>query len=174
MRHIVLAKQAADPARHFPNDIGLALHHARQIECNTLDHDAVNTQRGLCAVKQFARFQQGLARNTTHIEAGAAQCAFFNARHAHAQLRRANRSDISPRPCADNDEIKCRVCHGYTHSISSCPYPTSHQSGFSSALKIEIANEKNKKSRYCLSSLKVTMGSVPTEIRTGPCACPYG
>ena len=46
--------------------------------------------------------------------------------------------------------------------------------GLSSAFKIAMVNKKNKKSRYYLSSEKMTMGSVVSQaIRTGTGACPY-
>ena len=66
----------------------------------------------LCEMKMIAGSEKGFARNTSDIEAGAAQLLIFlDQRSLKSELSRANSSDVPAGPGADDYDVK--FIHGF-------------------------------------------------------------
>ena len=102
-RDFVLFEQALDAFGEGVDDAGLAFEHRLEVEADFTRLDAVALEVVLGLDIALARFEEGLAGDATHAQAGAAECGFLlNAGHVHAQLRRTDSRDIAARARANN------------------------------------------------------------------------
>ncbi len=106
-------EQRQDALGHGLDDAGLALLHLRHVDRHVRNLDAVRGKLVLRAVQQLGRLQQRLRRNTTCVQAGAAEgqravevLPLVDAGDAEFVLSSANRSRIAGRAAADHDDVK--------------------------------------------------------------------
>ena len=86
--------------------------HGVQVEAQFAHADTMVGKRMLGLVVLPGRIQQRLGRNAAHVQAGAAECrlvlfvdALLDAGGVEAQLRAANRGDVTAGAATDDDDI---------------------------------------------------------------------
>src|SRR5262249_4801733 len=89
----------------------LAGEHARQVEADVADLDAVVAEPRAGQGVQLAGVEQRLAGDAADVQARAAQgSAFVDARHLHPQLRGADRRHVAARAGTDHYQV-VTLCH---------------------------------------------------------------
>ena len=105
-RDLVLPEQELDALRVLPDDVVLALEHRREIERQLPDADAVRGRRVRRELVVLGRREQRLGRNAADVDARAAErLVHLDADGVQAELRGANRGDISAGSAADDDDV---------------------------------------------------------------------
>jgi hypothetical protein len=105
--NLVLLQQALDTTVERADDRILVAHHLRDIERHALNDETSFGKMLLRLLVQFAGFEQCLAGNTTHSQAGPAELLFaFDDSDFHAQLRGSNGGDVSARTSTNNNQIE--------------------------------------------------------------------
>ena len=105
-RDLVLLEEAVDAAGERIDDFVLAGEHRGEVEADVAGVDAVLGERVLGFGVALARFEQGLAGDAADAEAGAAEAVFFfDAGDVLAELRGADRGDVSAGSAADDEDV---------------------------------------------------------------------
>src|SRR5690606_15497574 len=92
-------------------NIPAPLHHTRQISFIVLNLYSIIIS--VSDILEYVRaLQQGLGRNTSPIEADAAQLRFFNNTYFHSKLRGPDGSNVASRSAPDNKKIIFRHIPG--------------------------------------------------------------
>ena len=82
------------------------LHHGGEIELRRADDDAEGPKTVRRLVEHFAGIEKRLGGNAADIEAGPPErLHLLDDRDLHAELRRADRTDIAAGARADDDEV---------------------------------------------------------------------
>ena len=109
---LVRLEQGGHAAGELLHHFVLALVHGVQIQAQFAHAHAVIGERVLRLMVLPGGIQQRLGRNTAHVQAGAAECrlvlfvdALLDAGRVVAQLRAANRGDVTAGAAADDDDI---------------------------------------------------------------------
>jgi hypothetical protein len=102
----VLGEQRIDALGERADDVGLPLHHRRQVEVDRTDTDAVHGQLVPGDLQLVARFQQRLGRDAADPEAGAAELRLaLDDGGIQPALGGADRRHVAPRSPADHDQV---------------------------------------------------------------------
>ena len=108
---LVFLHQEFKPLRELPNHALFSFHHLRQIEADIFEFESVSGSLVLSKMKMIRRQQKRLAWNASDVETGASQnFSFVDNRRIEAELSGPNRSGVSGRASAQNNEIERR--HG--------------------------------------------------------------
>ena len=108
--HLVLLHQELDALGALQNDLALVLLRLLEVELNIADGDA-DALSVLELVVNIGGVQQGFRRDAAAQQTGAAEIlVLFDDRRAQSQLSGADRSHITARPRANDDQIKRVVC----------------------------------------------------------------
>jgi hypothetical protein len=103
---LVLLQEVIDPLNVAVDRLVLELEHGAKIELWRTNADAHLGEAVAGLLEHLGSVQQRLRRDTADVEAGAAVgAALFDDGDLHAELCRADRTDIAPGASADDDEI---------------------------------------------------------------------
>ena len=108
---LVFLHQEFKPLRELPDDALFPVHHLRQINADIFEFESVSSGLVLGKMKVIRRQQKRFAWDATDIETGASQnFTVIDNRRIQAELSGPNRSGVSSRASAQNNEIERR--HG--------------------------------------------------------------
>ncbi len=117
---LIAFEKLGHTAGEFFHDAVLAGDHGRYIHGSVLDTDAMGLVVILQMVKMLAGIQQGLGRDATNIQAGAARCGFailageiIDTRSLEAKLRRSDSGYIATRATTNYDQVKFVSHHSF-------------------------------------------------------------
>ena len=103
--HLALFRKLLQPTRQSTYDRIFPFTQLEGIDLRLPELDTVLSHLG-GLVDDFRCMQQRLRRNTTHVEAHAAEhVPALDEDHVHAEIGRAERRRVTARPCADNDQL---------------------------------------------------------------------
>src|SRR5437016_10134079 len=106
-RNPVLLEQADDTLGEAFHHSVFAAHHRRQIQPESVTHDAMMREFATRLGKPFAGIEQGFAGDTADVETGAAEGRrLLYTGYSQTELRGANRPHIAARTCADHQNIE--------------------------------------------------------------------
>ena len=112
-RHLVLLEQIQDPVVVLFDHRVLAPEHLREVECETLDLDAVGGELMPGMLVMLGGLQQCLGRNAADVGAGPAGrrptvlvLPVIDTSRGETQLRRPDRGDIATGPATDDHHVE--------------------------------------------------------------------
>jgi hypothetical protein len=109
-RYLFFFHQPRNAFGQLPGDTARALDYFFDVELYVFRAQAERFEV-MHQVINFRRAQQCLGRNTAPIQANPAHMRLFHDGRFHAELRRANRRHIPPRPAADNHDVEILFGH---------------------------------------------------------------
>ena len=114
-RDLVLPEEELDALRVLRHDVVLALEHAREVDLDVADADAVLGGVLAQELDVLGRVEERLGRDAADVDAGAAErLVHLDADGVEAKLGGADGGNVSARAAADDDDVGwCVRSHGF-------------------------------------------------------------